>query len=346
MTTWYLARGTGAVALLLLTASVVLGVANVRRLQTALLPRFVLDGLHRTVSLLVVVLVALHVLCSVLDSFVSLSLAGALIPFTAGYRPLWLGLGAVAFELLLAIALTSLLRQRIGHRVWRRVHWLAYASWPVALVHGFGAGSDGRTAWMLVLSGACGLAVIAAVLARVAAGWPADRGRRIFAGGVAALSPVVLVLWLLGGPLASGWARRAGTPVALLAARDGPPRAAAGSTSDPLLAAPFTTRVTGRISQSGSSAAVVVRIVLADAAGRRVSLRLEGAPTGSGGIALTAGSARLGTVADPGVYSGPITRLDGGRVTAELSDGSRSLRLDAALQVAGGQVAGTTTVTA
>jgi sulfoxide reductase heme-binding subunit YedZ len=213
---WYVARGTGCVALLLLTTSVVLGVLNVRRLRTTRLPRFVVDGLHRTVSLLVLAVLVVHILCSVLDSFVAIPLTAALIPFSAGYRPFWLGLGTVAFELLLAIVATSLLRQRLGHRAWRAVHWLAYASWPVALVHGFGTGTDGRTTWLLVLSAVCVIAVVAAVLARVAAGWPADRERRIAAGAFAIVAPLVLVLWLQAGPLASGWARRAGTPVQLL----------------------------------------------------------------------------------------------------------------------------------
>jgi sulfoxide reductase heme-binding subunit YedZ len=213
---WYLARGTGCVALLLLTTSVVLGVANVRRLQTARMPRFVVDGLHRTVSLLVVAVVVIHVLCSVLDSFVSISLIAALLPFTSGYRPFWLGLGTVAFELLLAVAVTSMLRQRLGHRAWRAVHWLAYASWPVAVVHGFGTGTDGRTTWMLALSFICVGAVVVAVLARAAAGWPADREWRIAAALLATVAPILLVVWLLGGPLAPDWARRAGTPAALL----------------------------------------------------------------------------------------------------------------------------------
>ncbi|MGI8800941.1 MAG: ferric reductase-like transmembrane domain-containing protein, partial [Solirubrobacteraceae bacterium] len=251
---WYLARGTGVVALLLLTTSVVLGVLNVRRVSTANLPRFVVDGLHRSVSLLVLAVLGVHILASVLDSFVSIGLLAALVPFTAGYRPVWLGLGAIAFELLVAIAVTSLLRRRIGYRAWRTVHWLAYASWPLAVVHGFGTGTDGRTGWMLLLTAVCLLAVIAAILARAVAGWPAERPRRVAAGAFAVLSPILLVAWLLDGPLASGWARRAGTPVALLAAS----RAAAAPPA--ALALPFTAQVTGRIAQTSTAAGVVVRI--------------------------------------------------------------------------------------
>ena len=92
---------------------------------------------------------ALHILTSVLDSFAPISLLDAFIPFAGSYRPFWLGLGAVAFDLLLAVTITSLLRQRIGFTSWRAIHWLTYASWPIALVHGLGTGSDvdGRGCW-------------------------------------------------------------------------------------------------------------------------------------------------------------------------------------------------------
>ena len=338
---WYLARGTGVVALLLLTTSVVLGVLNVRRYSTTTLPRFVVDGLHRTVSLLVLVVLAIHILASVLDTFVSIGLLSALVPFASSYRPVWLGLGALAFELLLALAVTSLLRQRIGYRAWRAVHWLAYAAWPLAVVHGFGTGTDGRTAWMLGLTGLCLLAVLAAVLTRLAAGWPADRGRRIAAGAITTLSPVLLAAWLLGGPLASGWARRAGTPVALLS---GTHPAAAATPGARTLTVPFTTQLAGRIVRTQTAAGIVLVIALADPAGRRLHLRIVGAPTASGGVAMTSSFVRLGTAADPSLYSGPIVSLAGGNLTASLSGGTRRLRLDAALHIAGPDVAGSTTV--
>ncbi|MCA1683201.1 MAG: ferric reductase-like transmembrane domain-containing protein [Actinobacteria bacterium] len=335
---WYLARGTGVVALLLLTTSVVLGVLNVRRVSTANLPRFVFDGLHRSVSLLVLAVLGVHILASVLDSFVSIGLVTALVPFNAGYRPLWLGLGAIAFELLVAVAITSLLRQRIGYRAWRAVHWLAYAAWPVALVHGFGTGTDSRTGWMLLVTAVCLLAVIAAVLARAASGWPADRPRRLAAGAFAVLSPIVLVAWLLDGPLASGWARRAGTPVALLAASR--PVEPAPAT----LALPFTAQVTGRIAQTSTTAGVVVRIALADAAGRSTAIRIVGQPSSAGGVLMTDSLVRVGTRSQPGLYRGRILSLSGGNLIARLTSGGHHARLDASLQINGATVGGTTTM--
>lgn len=213
---WYLTRASGAVSLILLTGAVIIGIAAIARLRTPGLPRFVIDGLHRTASLLALVFLIVHILTAVLDSFAPISLVDAVIPFVGTYRPLWLGLGAVAFDLLLAVTVTSLVRRRLGHGAWRGIHWLAYACWPIAVVHGFGTGSDVRQGWMLAIAVICIAAVLAAVVARVAIGWPEHARLRLGMLGVAAAFALGLVIWLPSGPLAHGWARRAGTPPALL----------------------------------------------------------------------------------------------------------------------------------
>jgi methionine sulfoxide reductase heme-binding subunit len=166
-TYWYLTRATGAVALLLLTISLALGVMDARRFNSTRWPRFVIDALHRNASLLALVFVMVHVLSTVMDSFVSIPLSAAVIPFVNSYRRFWLGLGAVAFDLMLAILITSLLRRRIGYGVWRAVHWLAYACWPIALLHTFGTGSDAGKTWLLVLSIGCVAVVLGAAFTRM-----------------------------------------------------------------------------------------------------------------------------------------------------------------------------------
>jgi methionine sulfoxide reductase heme-binding subunit len=213
---WYLTRSTGAVALLLLTFAIALGVLDVRRFNTPRWPRFVVDSLHRNVSLLAMVFLVLHILTSVLDSFAPISLLDAFVPFAGAYRPFWLGLGAVSFDLLLAVTITSLLRQRMGYATWRAVHWLTYASWPIALLHGFGTGSDAKGAWLLALSIGCLAVVLGAVLVRVIDGWPEHLRLRGAVLGAAAVFSLFLALWLPGGPLGSEWARRSGTPQSLL----------------------------------------------------------------------------------------------------------------------------------
>jgi methionine sulfoxide reductase heme-binding subunit len=218
-TYWYLTRSTGTVALVLLTAAVVLGVVDVRRWSSPRWPRFVIDSLHRNVSLLAMAFLVLHVITAVLDSFAPIALSDSIIPFAGAYRPFWLGLGAVSFDLLLAIVATSLLRAHLGVGTWRTVHWLVYASWPIALLHGLGTGSDVSHTWQLVVSLACAIAVVAAVVSRVlapgAAGVADARMRNAALGGAGAFS-LFLLLWLPGGPLGSEWARRSGTPASLL----------------------------------------------------------------------------------------------------------------------------------
>lgn len=222
-TYWYLTRGSGVVALILLTASVVLGIAAVGRLRSERTPRFVVHGMHRSISLLAVVFLLIHILTAVLDSFAPIGLLDAVVPFAGVYRPLWLGFGAVAFDLVLAVIVTSLVRARVGYGAWRGIHWLSYAAWPVAVLHGFGTGSDVRQTWMLAITVACIAVVLASVAARAAIGWPSNRRLRVSALGLTAAFTAGLVIWLPLGPFAPHWSRRAGTPDRLL-----PPSAARG----------------------------------------------------------------------------------------------------------------------
>jgi predicted ferric reductase len=172
---WYLSRGSGVVSLVLLTVSTVLGVTTAMRWATARWPRFIVEGLHKNASLLSVVFLAIHIATAVLDGYVPIRWIDAVVPFAGQYKPFWLGLGAVAFDLLLAVIVTSLLRVRIGHRVWRAVHWAAYACWPIAVVHGLGTGSDSGQRWMQIIDIVAIAAVAAAVFARSVVYVTADR---------------------------------------------------------------------------------------------------------------------------------------------------------------------------
>src|SRR5579859_4591881 len=168
---WYLTRGTGLMALLLLTASMVLGIVEVNRWQSSRWPRFVTAGLHRNLSLLSVAFVSLHTTTTVIYGFAPIGWLDAVIPFRSPYRPLWLGLGALSTDLLIAMIGTSLLRGRLGYRAWRAVHWSAYACWPVALLHGMGTGTDIRLGWGTALNLLCLVAVLAAVWWRLSGAW-------------------------------------------------------------------------------------------------------------------------------------------------------------------------------
>ena len=160
---WYATRGAGIVSLILLTTVVVMGILAVLRFQTAGWPRFLSSALHRNLALLSIVFLVLHIVTAVVDPFTALGWNAVLIPFLSSYRRLWLGLGLVSLDLMLAIVATSLLRRFFGPRIWRLVHWVTYAAWPLAVLHGIGTGSDTRFGWMVALNAACVAAVTLAI---------------------------------------------------------------------------------------------------------------------------------------------------------------------------------------
>jgi len=334
---WYLTRGTGAVTLILLTISVALGVADLRRTHTERVPRFVIDAVHRSTSLLALAFLVVHILTSVLDPFAPIRLIDAVVPFVSAYRPVWLGLGTVASDLLIALVLTSVLRRRFGHRAWRATHWLAYACWPIALVHGLGTGSDANTPWLLALTAASVLVVLGAFGVRVASGWPDHLRARVSAASVSVAALIGLLIWLPTGPLASGWARRAGTPSSLLAGA-----ASATSTNNPnanagvATPAAFTASVTGTVVQSqlaNGLAKIDLRLALAGRDLSKLDIRLYGQATGGGGVAMTSSAVKLGTAAIPALYSGQVTSLTGTDIQASLRGTPGALVLLARLQI-------------
>ena len=167
---WYTTRGAGAVSLVLLSATVVLGLLSALRFEAPGWPRFLTTGLHRNLSLLAVVFTAVHVVTAIVDPYVSLGWITAVVPFAQPYRTFWMGLGTIGSDLVAAIVITSLLRRPLGHAAWRGVHWLAYAAWPVAVAHGLGTGTDTSADWMLTLDIVCSAAVLLAAGCRLIVG--------------------------------------------------------------------------------------------------------------------------------------------------------------------------------
>lgn len=167
---WYFSRATGMVALVLLTAIIVLGVLGPLRVSTDLWPRFAIRTVHRDLSLLALVVIAVHVITIVADGFVSVPLSAAVLPWGSSYSPFWTGMGALAFDLMLALVSTSLMRNRLGFRTWRLIHWGAYLSWPLAVAHGIATGTDTNAAWDLIVTVLCIAIVAIAVAMRVQGG--------------------------------------------------------------------------------------------------------------------------------------------------------------------------------
>src|ERR1700735_704438 len=167
VTLWYASRATGIVALLLLTAVMLLGILVTRQGRLPGLPRFAVSGLHRNLSLLATAFVALHVLTAVADGYVNIPLTSAVVPLTSPYERIWLSLGAISLDLTIALIVTSLLRRHMSRRAWRAVHLLAYLSWPVAWVDSFFSSGDLQHGILLVLALIWAVAVVGAIVWRL-----------------------------------------------------------------------------------------------------------------------------------------------------------------------------------
>ena len=219
---WYSTRGLGAVTLIVLTCTVVLGIVTATRWIGRSTPGFVTADLHRNLSMIAMGLLLAHIITTVLDPFAHISVRDVVIPFSATYRPIWLGLGVVAAEIMVVVAATSMLRGRVGPRAWRTIHWIAYASWPIAVIHGLGTGSDARAPWLTGVVVSCVVAVVLALLTRIREGRLATVPFRAAVAVVVAIVLVVSTRWAFGGPFRADWSARAGTPPVKVAAHLGP----------------------------------------------------------------------------------------------------------------------------
>jgi sulfoxide reductase heme-binding subunit YedZ len=164
---WYASRATGVVSLILLSVVAILGIAVNRQGRLPGLPRFAVTGLHRSLSLLTVAFLGTHIVTAIADGYVHISWLSTVVPFTSAYERFWIGLGTVALDLVAAVIVTSLLRARIRPAVWRAVHWLSYASYPVVVIHSLGASKDLRSGWLLALTMASVFAVVSAIGYRI-----------------------------------------------------------------------------------------------------------------------------------------------------------------------------------
>ena len=334
---WFLTRASGLVSIVLLSATIVLGVVASVGWTTRHWPRFVSQDVHRNLSLLCIAFVAVHVVTTVVDGYVPIGLVDVFLPFHSPYRPVYVGLGALGLDLMLAVLVTSALRHRIGYGSWRFVHWLAYLCWPIALVHGLGSGTDTPLPLILLVEGVCTAAVL------VAFAWRLTTGRTLPVGGrtAAGIGAVVLMLAIAGfaalGPLRPGWSHRSGTSDAVLsqlAAKNGtsatttpttapasttPSTAPGGTTggSGTVPVAPFTAQVTGSQTQTRPDAQGTIQITLAmhldDAASTPLTIVLDGQESAGGGVSLSSGSVTYGT------YHGTVLGLNGGTVTMQVA---------------------------
>ena len=349
---WYLTRATGLVALIVLSATVVLGIVSSVGWATERWPRFLSQSVHRNLSLFCLALVFIHVVTTAADGYVPINLADAVIPFRSPYRPVWVGLGACAFDLLLAVAITSGLRRHIGFRTWRWVHWLAYLCWPVALVHGLGACSDTRLPGAQFVYLLCVVTVIGALGWRLVTARAMTSGWRIGAATGATFVLLGVAVFALTGPLRPGWSRRSGTSSALLAqlssnslanAVSSPGHTQTSTTSPTSVAgtqpgASFSSALEGTFSVDGPDGTGQMRVQLSmrlAAGGLPLIVDLTG-PAVNGGVAMTSSQVTFGT------RHGEVTLLDGSTIGATVggSGGSENLTMQLELNRATGTVSG------
>jgi sulfoxide reductase heme-binding subunit YedZ len=164
---WYITRASGIVTLVLLTVTMILGLTTAARARSRSWPGFAQQELHRRISMISMIFLAIHVLTSILDTFVHLGWLAIAIPFTSPYGRFWVGLGTIALDLMAAVFVSSLLRTRMAPTTWRAIHWLSYGCWPVALIHTFGMGTDSGEHWVIILGILCIISVGTAFFWRV-----------------------------------------------------------------------------------------------------------------------------------------------------------------------------------
>jgi sulfoxide reductase heme-binding subunit YedZ len=321
---------------------VVLGISGGVGWTSTRWPRFVTQGLHRNLALLAVAFIVVHIATSVIDTFSPIRWLDAVVPFVSAYRPVWLGLGALAFDLLIALVLTSLVRVRLGYRSWRAVHWLAYACWPVAVVHGLGTGSDTRAGWMLAIDVTAIGVVIGAVAWRVGRIRPVRVMPRLAAAGASVVGTAGVALWLFAGPLQPGWASAAGTPASLLhgGTTSSTTLGSTGGTAVPL-AFPAKANLSGTTHETSTDGVVTldVRATLSGSTPLDIEIGLRGQSDGQS-LAVSEGAVRLGTADDPAQYQGRVA-IDNGLIRAQLTDATGS-KVDVTISLQITDQAGTT----
>ncbi|HEV3265267.1 MAG TPA: ferric reductase-like transmembrane domain-containing protein [Acidimicrobiales bacterium] len=354
---WYLTRATGLVALVLLSATVVLGVVASVGWTTERWPRFLSQTVHRNLSLFCLVLIGVHIVTTVADGYVPIGYLDAVIPFRTPYRPLWVGFGALAFDLLLAVAITSGLRRRIGTRAWRSVHWLAYVCWPIALLHGLGAGTDTRLSLTLLINVLCVVAVVGAVGWRLVTGRTFSPGRRIAAAVIGITTLIGVGIVAAVGPLRPGWSQRAGTSASVLAQLNASFQSGGGSATGSSSAtaappstggvpsAPFSQAVQGTYQTSAPNQqgqiSVVLTMTAAGSPAAPLVVKLNGDSV-NGGVAMSSSQVTWGP------DTGTVTALQGSTIGAKVSgpNGSVNLNMQLALDQTNGTLTGTVSGTA
>ena len=300
---WYAARAAGVIAYVLLTAVVLVGLTLAGKLTVKTWPKFAVTDLHRFGSLLVGVFVGLHVLTIALDTYTPFSVTQLVVPFASSYRPVWVALGIVSTELLIAVAVTNALKSRIPYRWWRRAHFATFLVWAGATVHGIGAGTDSASLWLSTIY----VVAVASVLAALAWRILAKRVGPLPLGGIAAVAAAAgAAMTLAVGALPHG----------------GHARHVVAAAAAPAVPTSLTDRFTGAVTQQNGASAALVSVIGTGTGSRPVAVRIDlvtadGQTIDSSSLQVkdvATGSICKGTVASVGAsgFSGSCTFGSGG----------------------------------
>ncbi len=338
---WYISRGAGFVGLALLGAIAVLGLMTASQTRlSARLPRFITVETHRSLSLLAVVVLSIHIITAMMDPFVPITLLDVFVPFVSTYRPLWIGFGAIAIDIGIAVLVTSLIRIKMKQRTWKIVHLLAYIAFFASIVHGLGTGSDSRFLLGKVFYLVVGAAFLITAWIRILDKTEAGSSKRILFGALAVIAPLSVVGFSVIGPFKTNWAKRANagisgvfsqstvtTPIALTKNLN-----ALSSVSIP---SNFTSNWSGSITESAqnSQGELALRLMgpLGSLKGYDLVVTLVGVPADQG---LSMSSSIVEVVSKSGnvAYNGQVTSLNNGAIGFSIKDNSgQSVTLSASV---------------
>lgn len=322
---WFVARGSGMLAYILLTAVVVLGIAVSRRWHNERWPRMLVEATHRWLTITFFIFIAVHTVTVLVDPFTHFGLKDVLVPFGSYYRTIWLGLGVIATELGLAIGLSVFLRPLIGYRAWHILHLLTYVLFPLSLLHGIGTGTDTQETWATAIYALSVVLVFGVLIWRT---MDLHAWRRVALIGSVAGS-AALVVWCLRGPYAPGWAVASGTPKTLLQAsaqQKGLPVAAA-TPSMPTLPSQLLDTVSGQAFPTNGGSGILLRGTGSGSAPLDLAVQLAQSRR------QITGQVQLRTGNHLPWCAGPITGVSGGStILADCSGYGQQVQLSITLQ--------------
>ena len=175
---WIASRSAGIVALLAITASVILGLLMANGLPRRKGANRVLVSLHESTALAGLIAIAVHGITLLGDPWMHATLWKISVPFSIGYRPLWTSLGIIAGWIAAALGLSYYARKRIGTRLWRKLHRATVVAWALGIAHTIGAGTDANERWLQVTMLTGAVVIVFLFLRRTVPGDPKREAAR------------------------------------------------------------------------------------------------------------------------------------------------------------------------